>query len=158
MVDKQTIYDATLEHRRQRFDQGLVGKIEAPNDITDELQKLGASVHKTTDVAVGALKTLTADLRALEHDYGLLGCSPAAAADAAAVQFAFMCYPLPVTDEVGVPLAATSLNERRLLVLDEANSALRMVETAKGEVTTLLGGRSVGHADGILNVAKLKAP
>ena len=49
-------------------------------------------------------------------------------------------------------------NEKRLLVLDAGESALRLVETASGEVMTMVGGRTAGHVDGILNTAKLNGP
>ena len=56
------------------------------------------------------------------------------------------------------PVAAVQWTERTLLVLDAAASALRVLETAKGDVSTLTGGRGDGHLDGQINVARFNSP
>ena len=137
-------------------------------DLMDPLQADGAALARIADDAFASLKALHSDLRTLAQDYGRFTAAPPSVDSTS-----FVCYPMmrardaekekeKETATGGGSIRATAaifpLDDRCVLLLDRASSALLAVDAGKTEVMTLVGGRSAGHADGQLNLSKLSAP
>ncbi|KAL1512226.1 hypothetical protein AB1Y20_005488 [Prymnesium parvum] len=166
-VDSSTMRDEDLALRANRLDRGLVAARSEPDvgEYTDELQACGEAIARAADGTLPTLKALNIEARSLEHELGRFSLPAAELHDDA-----FVCYPMALAKAereaaapargrgFSQPVQSVSLSERRLLILDAGDSTLRVVDTAKGEVSTITGSRGVGHADGVLNMSKFSQP
>jgi hypothetical protein len=134
----------------------------------DELHSSGVALDVDAGHAFTALRPLVSKLRTLQYELGSFPIPPPADSPA------FMCYsigphpgaPHSTNEEASAergrkatPAAVLPMDASRLLVLDASTSSLCTVDTASGEMSTLVGGRGTpGHADGSGNYAKFKSP
>ena len=171
-VDKDVVFARELERRHRDMERGAatLGRGERAlleqqmQHEPDALETCGAAVTKATDEVVDTLKALHVELRALEYEFGRHG---APSDDSSAYVLCPVLDPQSQADAdadpaggngLDGPVAALWWSETHLLVADAPGNALRLVNSATGAVSTMIGGRGAGHADGNLNISKLSAP